>query len=649
MNSFNRFLAILCLVAGHASAGIGESPSESLQSLGDINGDGSQDIAVWGYDGGTGTATVKDAGSGASIQSVVFSGSAVANEFMTVPDVNGNGAPELLVLRSAAPQIELRDSLSAELLSTLNFNANFDFVDVAVVPDQDGSGVWELALLGRRAGTGQVKVETRDAVSGNLVANTFFSNGCVPRQLLALPDVDGNAQLGFAVLCVNPGYAKVEIRKTTGALVRAIGLDKTANYLQMVRVADTNGNGAAELALLRSKPSINVLQVLMVDALTGTAGVVVPFSSRFTPVSLIVMPDLNGNGSDELALLGHNPDTGASKVQIRDAATGGLVKDVWFDKAVLPQDLAMISDMNGNGVAELGMLGVSNSDGIQRVFIKDTQSSMEISVVTVGEVAGVMVVDAGTIHTCGLKTDGRISCWGSNYWGQSAPPDMRFSQISAGYLHTCAITGDGEVVCWGSPYLGLTTPPAGRFNQVSAAIYHTCGVRPDGSVECWGGNYEGESNPPAGNFTQISSGTWHTCGLKTDSSVACWGSNTSGQSAPPAGNFSRVSAGGGHTCGLKTDGSVACWGRNDYGQSTAPAGPFSQVEAGEHHTCGLRTDGSVVCWGWNLDGQSSPPAGIFTQISASAGSRHTCGIRVDGTVACWGSNSDGQSTPPPGW
>src|SRR6184192_3174881 len=90
------------------------------------------------------------------------------------------------------------------------------------------------------------------------------------------------------------------------------------------------------------------------------------------------------------------------------------------------------------------------------------------------------------------------------------------SQVSAGGYHTCALRTDGTVACWGSnvgpgegfsgAYLGQATPPMGTFTQVSAGAWHTCGLRPDGTVACWGNNTQGQATPPAGTFTQVSAG-----------------------------------------------------------------------------------------------------------------------------------------------
>ena len=116
------------------------------------------------------------------------------------------------------------------------------------------------------------------------------------------------------------------------------------------------------------------------------------------------------------------------------------------------------------------------------------------------------IISARGNHTCMVKTDGSIACWGYNDDGQATPPSGEFTSVSAGIGHTCGVTADGSVKCWGDDYYGQATPPFGEFTSVSAAVSHTCGVRRDSSVECWGDDAYGKATPMAGEFSAVSTG-----------------------------------------------------------------------------------------------------------------------------------------------
>ena len=64
---------------------------------------------------------------------------------------------------------------------------------------------------------------------------------------------------------------------------------------------------------------------------------------------------------------------------------------------------------------------------------------------------------------------------------------LSFDQIELGYYNGCGIVSDGRTVCWGSDGSGQSTfPPDEEFVQVSAGGRHSCGLQSDGGVVCWG-------------------------------------------------------------------------------------------------------------------------------------------------------------------
>jgi hypothetical protein len=262
------------------------------------------------------------------------------------------------------------------------------------------------------------------------------------------------------------------------------------------------------------------------------------------------------------------------------------------------------------------------------------------------QIARFTSVSAGVNHSCGVRTDESVACWGDNTWGQSSPPSGRFKMVSAGSNYSCGLRLDSSLTCWGLNSYGGASPPLGTFTTVNAR-YYTCGIRVDATLVCWGDLELMSVRPPSGHFTSVSIGNQHNCAIKTEGTVACWGHNEfpSWRSTPPDGIFTTLGAGEEHTCGLRANGAINCWGGYINGERNLPSGTFIALSVGFYHNCAVRIDQTAVCWGGSNNlGEASPPTGDVSSVSP--GLDHSCGVRTNGTVVCWGSNDSGKATPP---
>ena len=90
-------------------------------------------------------------------------------------------------------------------------------------------------------------------------------------------------------------------------------------------------------------------------------------------------------------------------------------------------------------------------------------------------------IEAGDHHTCALKTDQTVVCWGGNQYGQLNVPGGLGSvvQVNAGGEQSCAVKADGTMVCWGGYVHGEATVPSGLSSVVRATTgwYHTCALK----------------------------------------------------------------------------------------------------------------------------------------------------------------------------
>lgn len=274
-------------------------------------------------------------------------------------------------------------------------------------------------------------------------------------------------------------------------------------------------------------------------------------------------------------------------------------------------------------------------------------------------------ISAGGVHTCGLLLVGTTMCWGNNVGGQlgTGTPQDRFEptpvagqpdfiQVSASTLaHTCALKANGEVWCWGRGSEGQLGNGSNEAKTTPTLV---------------GGGVS---------FTSISTGGGHTCGIAADSSAYCWGFNERGQvgdgtntlrmiptKVSTTRKFIAIAAGVAHTCALNQNGEPYCWGDNIFGSvgdgtTVAKSVPtqveggfsFESLVSGERHTCGLEASGNVMCWGYNQEGSlgdgtllnRSAPVALVTPLvfkKIAAGAYHTCGITTDNKTYCWGNN-----------
>jgi hypothetical protein len=131
-------------------------------------------------------------------------------------------------------------------------------------------------------------------------------------------------------------------------------------------IADMNNNGSEEVALLRHDLDRGVTMVQVRDGQTGKAIKTIRFlRAGWMPAAAATLADLNGNGFPELAVLGTNERTGEVQVEIRDSHTGNLIRRVNFDARFRPKELVVRSDN------QIAVLGTDTSRGLTQVEVRN--------------------------------------------------------------------------------------------------------------------------------------------------------------------------------------------------------------------------------------------------------------------------------------
>ena len=300
----------------------------------------------------------------------------------------------------------------------------------------------------------------------------------------------------------------------------------------------------------------------------------------------------------------------------------------------------------------------------------------------------VVEITAGDYHACVLQSNGRMWCWGRADYGQLGHDNTdthrpnavevyadnsntvlsEIVHIHAGASHTCALKSNGQVLCWGNGTSGQLGNGASSSEYYPVTVESSADVALDGIVA-------------------LSAGGANTCALKSDGQVLCWGNQQYGRlgnGSTSSGTINRptsvklgsgsdpedflddvvqIDTGNEHSCAIKSDKKAWCWGRgrdrkfgngSDSNQSYAIAVHSSQninqITLGREHTCAILEDRTAYCWGRATSGQlghgATPShsngvavASLTNLIATSAGGWHNCAISASQGVFCWGSAS----------
>src|SRR5439155_11700836 len=132
------------------------------------------------------------------------------------------------------------------------------------------------------------------------------------------------------------------------------------------------------------------------------------------------------------------------------------------------------------GANDLGQLGVKTTTTC--ALDATTNVACSKTPVEITDLSDVVELSAGAGHKCARTSEGLVTCWGDNRWGQlgfgksdvvtagvkkkvlvslDAPLDGVLS-VAAGALHTCVLRDGGSVFCWGrDDHDELGAPPPG--------------------------------------------------------------------------------------------------------------------------------------------------------------------------------------------
>jgi alpha-tubulin suppressor-like RCC1 family protein len=333
----------------------------------------------------------------------------------------------------------------------------------------------------------------------------------------------------------------------------------------------------------------------------------------------------------------------------------------------------------------------------------------------------------GFSFTMAIRSDGTLWTWGDNFYGQlgqnnsgavtnrSSPvqvgTETNWLKVNAGTVQSLAIKTDGTLWGWGqngNGHLGLgdtitrSSPVqvgTRTWKEIRSYYDFSMGIQSDNTLWAWG--YNGDGNLGLGDKTrrlspvQVGTETYwkslmdntnyasspflfFSMAIKNDGTLWGWGLNTYGQlglgnttsySSPvqvgTRTDWNFIAGGDYFSVGITTSGTIWSWGRNHLGQlglgdnitrsSPVQIGTLSNwvsASLGDGIGVIINNTGDAYALGINSLGvdttnvnRSNPIVvgpEVWKDVSTSTGYSHTIAVKSDGTLWGWGTGNYGE-------
>ena len=471
--------------------------------------------------------------------------------------------------------------------------------------------------------------------------NNPYGETNVPAGLNSLASVAVSAALDHGLALVNDGRPQIlqppiglttYVGRTVTLSASAVGAAPLSyQWLLQNQIIPGATNASLVLSNLPAGNSGN-FQLLVTNTLGSAISLPVSVnvisSSALTILSQGSPGATNYQGSKisltSPAVLGNGPLTYQwffSPTNKNYAAVSGATNDTLvFDPALV------VNGGNYYVAISNSITGITNTPALVKVLFAKTWGYLAVD--PPFQLSNAVAVAVGNVgpsasggHYLALRSDGKISPWGTSVFGETNVAPLSNSivtAVAAGFEDSLALKSDGTIYAWGNNSYAQTNVPANLNGVVAIACgdYHDLALKSDGTFVGWGQNsYLQITNVAATNLVAIAAGGNTSIGLRADGSVTTWGLEGLPQISIPLNltNIIAVACSGQHFLALRANGTVMSWGNNVYGQTTVPAGLTNVVaiSAADNHSVALRNDGTVVTWGstypYLLNNATSPP------------------------------------------
>lgn len=356
------------------------------KNLSDIDGDGINDWFVAHQGIGELIVKVYSGADGTQISNLVWTQSFTNISFEIIDDTNGNGAQEIAVFgyieeTNGLPKSRLfaLDGLTGDRTIVHTWPANWSAPSFLLVDDVSGDGIRDIAVQGIFKEDNRPQLFVKDSITGDKLVVHSYPSIQSDTVYFQHSDFTGDNFGDIGLYGRLKSNNKVQIKLSDG-----VDGEKYTSYTfpdnwsntSWHRLSDMNNDGSDDWGLFGTRRDDGRSQVFTKSGKdkAGTLGIYSwPETSNS---SFHIVDDMNNDSVNELAVAGYRSDIDKYQMVIKDGKDNNITlssigwPDNWTNETV-----EYLGDLNGDNVAEVAIFGQREVNNRWQLNIKSLDGS----------------------------------------------------------------------------------------------------------------------------------------------------------------------------------------------------------------------------------------------------------------------------------
>jgi uncharacterized protein (TIGR03437 family) len=339
-------------------------------ALGDFNEDGKTDLIV-GDSADSRVSLLLGNGDGTFQKPTYLQPELYDEGLVSVADFNGDGHDDLMVAgpESMAVLLGKGDGTFQPAIDIL-IGGQTDGIRAMAVGDFNGDGIPDLAVVNQSVGTMDVYLSNGDGTFHRQSSNIAGSSP----YWVAVGDFNGDGIADAVVANHGDGSLSIFLGHGDGSFQPKLNVLSGVTTPYSVVVADLNGDGRADLAVADDRGNLSVL----LGKGDGTFQHTASYTAGAIAAQAIAVSDFNGDGKPDLAVANvlNNVTVLFGNGDGTFQAPGGTIPSI---SNYLLAPSVVVGDFNGDGKADVSLVGYVNSYGGASVLLGGAGKSSAIS------------------------------------------------------------------------------------------------------------------------------------------------------------------------------------------------------------------------------------------------------------------------------